>query len=196
MKQLFFLSLFLLSIANFEKQNVNLLYPNTQKSVENYTARAFVSRMLDGLGFRYYWATEGLSAKDLSYQLSQDSRTTEESLDHILDLSQTIVNSVLGIPSGTPQPKMSFEEKRNKTFKNMEQANQIFGTAEDLSKFTIVLKRGDKTYEFPFWNQLNDPISDALWHVGAGCFVQTIVWKYICKRSKCFYRNKELKSYD
>ena len=25
-------------------------------------------RMIDGLGFRYYWSTDGLRAKDLAYQ--------------------------------------------------------------------------------------------------------------------------------
>ena len=29
------------------------------------TAGAVVSRMLDGLGFRYYWATQGLQKEDL-----------------------------------------------------------------------------------------------------------------------------------
>lgn len=36
----------------------------------------------------------------------------------------------------------------------------------DLSEFNIVFKRGERSSEFPFWNQINGPISDALWHCG------------------------------
>ena len=31
---------------------------------ESYSQAAIVGRMIDGLGFRYYWATEGLNEKD------------------------------------------------------------------------------------------------------------------------------------
>jgi hypothetical protein len=30
----------------------------------------------------------------------------------------------------------------------------------------MVFVRGENTTEYPFWNQINGPISDALWHVG------------------------------
>ncbi len=33
---------------------------------ENYTPGTVVSRLVDGLGFRYYWATEGLREEDLT----------------------------------------------------------------------------------------------------------------------------------
>ena len=33
---------------------------------ETYTAGSVAARMLDGLGFRYYWATEGLNEDDLN----------------------------------------------------------------------------------------------------------------------------------
>ena len=36
----------------------------------------------------------------------------------------------------------------------------------ELKAFKIVFQRGDNRSEFPFWNQLNGPIADALWHVG------------------------------
>ena len=166
MKKLCCLFLLLFVSTNFQGQNTNLPYANIPEPAEDYTAGSVVSRMLDGLGFRYYWATEGLTEKDLSFQAGVDVRTTEETIDHILDLSQMIVNSALAIPNDTPQPTMSFEEKRKKTLKNLEEASRIFRTAEDLSKFTIVFQRGDKTYKFPFWNQLNGPVSDAIWHVG------------------------------
>lgn len=153
-------------MSHSQAQNSDLPYAKIPEAAENYTAGTVVSRMLDGLGFRYYWATEGLRFEDLSYKPNESARTTEETLDHVLGLTQVIVNSALGVANGEPQPDMTFEEKRKKTLKNIEKASQIFRKAEDLSKFTIVFKRGERTSEFPFWNQLNGPIGDALWHVG------------------------------
>jgi hypothetical protein len=37
---------------------------------------------------------------------------------------------------------------------------------DQLSDFKIVFQRGEATTEYPFWNQINGPIADALWHVG------------------------------
>lgn len=149
-----------------EAKNTELPYAQIPEAAETYNAGTVVSRMLDGLGFRYYWATEGLRPEDLSFRPGRLSRSTEETLDHILGLSQVIVNSALGVPNGKPQPEMTFEEKRKKTLLNIQKASQIFIKETNLSKFKIVFKRGDQTTEFPFWNQINGPISDALWHVG------------------------------
>ena len=166
MKRLLLLVTLLLFMSHSQAQNSDLPYAQIPEAAESYTAGTVVSRMLDGLGFRYYWATEGLRPEDLAYKPNETARTTEETLDHVLGLTQVIVNSALGVANGEPQPEMTFEEKRKKTLKNIEQASQIFRKADDLSKFTIVFKRGERTSEFPFWNQLNGPIGDALWHVG------------------------------
>lgn len=143
-----------------------LPYHQIPEAPKEFTAGSVVSRMIDGLGFRYYWATEGLRAEDLAFKPSKEARTTEETIDHILGLSQVILNSSLGVANEKPQPKMTYEEKRKKTLNNLKKASEIFLKAEDLSKFSIVFKRGENTTEFPFWNQINGPISDALWHVG------------------------------
>lgn len=143
-----------------------LPYDKIPDAPESYTAGSIVSRMIDGLGFRYYWATYGLRAEDLQYRPSKMARTSEETLDHILSLSQVILNSALGVPNTASLPEMTFEEKRKRTLLNLQQASAIFIKVEDLSKFTIVFGSGDKKIEFPFWNQINGPISDALWHVG------------------------------
>jgi hypothetical protein len=107
-----------------------------------------------------------LTDKDLAFKPSKEARTTEETIDHILGLSQVILNSALKVPNEKPQPKMTYAEKRKKTLENIQKASAIFKKAKDLSGYKIVFKRGDKTSEYPFWNQINGPISDALWHVG------------------------------
>jgi hypothetical protein len=135
-----------------------------------YTPETVVARMIDGLGFRFYWATEGLRPVDLAFKPSAEARTCEETIDHILGLSTIIINSIrqeVNTRSGEETSSLSFEAKRKKTLENLKMASDILKTVKDeLEKFKIVFKNGDKTTEFPFWNQINGPISDALWHVG------------------------------
>ena len=60
---------------------------------ENYTAETVAARMVDGLGFRYYWATEGLRETDLNYRPGDEARTSKETLQHIYELTKIIVNT-------------------------------------------------------------------------------------------------------
>ena len=129
---------------------------------KEYTAGTVASRMVDGLGFRYYWATEGLRAIDLAFKPNAEARTTEETIDHILGLSQILLNSTLKVANGAKQPTMTFAEKRKKTLENLQKASEILRQSSDVSEYKIVF---GKT-EFPLWNQLNGPIADAIWHVG------------------------------
>ena len=94
-------------------------------------------------------------------------RTSEETLDHILGLTNVVLNSALKkVNESIEIEGMSFEEKRAKTLNMLKQAADIFRETTDLSGFKIVFKRGESTTEYPFWNQINGPIADALWHVG------------------------------
>jgi len=134
---------------------------------ETYTAGTVVARTIDGLGFRYYWATEGLRADDLAYKPSPDGRTCAETIEHIYGLSKVIVNATLQKPNkNTNDPDMSFAEKRKQTLINIKTAADILRSSPDLSQFNIIFERESGTSEFPFWNNLNGPIEDAVWHCG------------------------------
>ena len=148
-------------------QNDKLPYYEIPEASETYTAGTVVARMVDGLGFRYYWATEGLRVEDLAFKPSQDARTTGETVDHIYGLSKTILNSALKKPNvPIEEAEMTFDEKRAKTLNLLKQAADIFRDSRDLTEFTMVFQRGENTTEYPFWNQINGPIADALWHCG------------------------------
>jgi len=131
---------------------------------ENFTAGTVSARMLDGLGFRYYWATEGLRVEDLNYKPSDESRTCKETVDHILGLSQMIVNATLKKANGTDDndPEMTFEQKRKQTLTNIKTAADILRSSEDVSQYKLIFG----TREVPFWNSINGPIEDAVWHCG------------------------------
>ncbi len=158
----FFLIVIVFSMNAQEK----LPYHQIPTAPETYTSTTVAARMIDGLGFRYYWATEGLRIEDLEFKPNDEARTTEETINHILGLSQVILNAVLKVPNGTPQPKMTFVEKRIKTLENLEKASTLLKASKDLADYKMVFQRQEKTTEFPFWNVINGPISDALWHVG------------------------------
>jgi len=135
-----------------------------------YTACTVAARMVDGLGFRYYWATEGLRQEDLIFKPNAEARTSEETIDHILGLTKMILNSVKKVANerSANEPKLSFEEKRRQTLLNIKMTSDILKASkeDDLDEYKIIFKNGDKTTEYPFWNQLNGPIEDAVWHVG------------------------------
>ncbi len=143
-------------------------YATIPEAPEFVTPGAMVSRMIDGLGFRYYWATEGLTPNELEYQPGNDSRTIAETMDHVYGLSLTILRSAQKRPRDVSkkQPQMDYVEKRKKTLENLAEAGALFKTTNDLAQHKIVFLRPKGTSEFPIWNQINGPIEDAVWHAG------------------------------
>lgn len=168
-KVLLIASLFcLISINAQDKMENKLPYHEIPEYDVEYTAGTVVARMIDGLGFRFYWATDGLRTEDLKYKPSEDARTAEETIDHIYGLTRVIYNSAIKEPNGgtTKDEGLSFKDKRKCTLEMLEKAANIFREAKDLNAHTIVFQRGENTSEYPFWNQINGPIADALWHCG------------------------------
>ena len=161
------LTLYAMNAQNTHKQE--LPYAEIPDYPEAYTPGSVVSRMIDGLGFRYYWATEKLREKDLAYRPGKDSRSVDETLDHILGLSKVILNSAMQRPndrSQANQEALSFQEKRSQTLNNLEQASMVFLESDNLEDHPLVFKNSEGITKFPFWNQINGPIADALWHCG------------------------------
>jgi len=166
-KNIVFLITIFLIMHTMTAQDQDLPYYEIPDYPENYNAGTVAARMVDGLGFRYYWATEGLRKEDLMYQPSDDARTTEETIDHILGLSTVIVNATLKLPNGkTDFSTLTFEQKRKKTLENLKKSADILRNSKDLGQFKIIFERDGKTTEYPFWNQINGPIEDAVWHCG------------------------------
>lgn len=166
-----FTCLLLLIALNVQSQDAmkdTLPYAEIPEAPENYTAGAVVSRMIDGLGFRYYWATEGLTEKDLAYTPGNDGRTIEQTLKHIYGLSAVIANAAKKQPTDRTieTPEMNYEEIRKATLENFKIASELLLVAEDLGEHAIVFKRANGESEFPFWNNINGPIEDAVWHAG------------------------------
>jgi hypothetical protein len=144
-------------------QRDSLPYATFPPTPDHYSAGAVVSRLLDGLGFHYYWATEGLRPIDLSFKPSPEARTSQETLEHIYSLSTMIIDATGGNQTPASQPK-TFKELRKATLDNFKKASTIIAGYSDHDMANLKVAFNGKT--LPFWNMINGPISDCLWHVG------------------------------
>lgn len=164
------LFLLLLPMTIFAQTNAELPYREIPAYPDSFTAENVAARSIDGLGFRFYWATEGLRVEDLAFRPTPESRSSEETIDHIMGLSTMMLNAVKNQPnirSGEETSPLSFEVKRRKTLENLHEASTLLkqpGTK--LEGLHIIRQNGENRTEFPFWNIMNGPLGDALWHVG------------------------------
>ena len=157
--------LFIVFVMTFGAQAQDKLpYYEIPESPETYTAGTVAARAVDGLGFRYYWATEGLRPEDLDFKPSPEARTSFQTIEHIYGLSKMIVNCTLKKDNNQKEEEeaLPFEDMRRATLINFKTAADILRTSDDISQYKIIF--GDR--EIPFWNQINGPIEDAVWHCG------------------------------
>jgi len=161
-----FLLFALLTASQIQSQSTmttKLPYYEIPEYPESYTAGSVAARLIDGLGFRYYWATEGLTEIDLAYKPNDDVRSTKETVEHIYNLSNVIVNAALKQPnSKNDMLEMTFNDIRIQTLMNLKTAADVLRLSDDISQYKIIF--GER--EIPFWNNINGPIADAIWHSG------------------------------
>lgn len=149
---------------------MNLPYQQIPDYPETYASGNILARLLDGMGYRYHWATEGLRPEDLDFRVSPDSRTTLETLEHIYTLSKTILNATENMPNIRPAniPEMALKDMRRQTLVNIQLARTACTEKSqgELADLKVIYQRGESRTEFPFWNVINGQIADALYHVG------------------------------
>ena len=154
----------------FSMNSQELPYKEIPSYPETYSSGNIVARMVDGLGFRYYWATEGMTAEDLSYRASEDSRSVLETLQHIYVMSENILNAPQSKPNIRLQElnQYSLEELRKMTLENLQQASELYAKMDkdDFESAKVIFQRGENKAEFPFWNMLNGMLSDCIYHTG------------------------------
>ncbi len=151
------------------QEHENLPYESIPEYPEEFTPGTVVSRMIDGLGFRYYWATEGLTEENLGFKPSATNRTIGETMDHIHGLARVIYMSALkeaNDPKTRPEIPSDYATKRKETLDYLKKASEIFLMSNNLEEHEVIFVRGTDEVRFPFWNQINGPIEDAVWHSG------------------------------
>ncbi|OEK01491.1 hypothetical protein BFP97_08140 [Roseivirga sp. 4D4] len=141
-------------------------FKNISKTESEFNSGNIAARMVEGLGFRYYWASEGLRAEDLEFDPVEEGRSSRQTIDHIYSLSRFLLSALENevFDAGNAR-EMSFEEVRTETLENFEKAVKILKGSEssDFADYNIKFANG---VGFPFWNAINGPISDAIYHTG------------------------------
>lgn len=159
--------LFTLSInAQTDKKEIDLPFSEIGEYPADFSQANIISRMIEGLGYRYYWATKSLTENDLNYKSSEDARSTIQIIEHIYSLTIMISSSFEKKEFKFTSVTYNYDELRTKTLLKLKYIHDELRSNPDFSQLFIKFERGGTKMEFPFWNQINGPISDALWHCG------------------------------
>lgn len=151
-------------------QNKPQPFAEIPPSPKAYTLGNVIARSVEGLGFRYHWATKGLRLEDLAYKPSPQGKTTFETLLHIYSLAETVYNVTQQKPNVRPPKDVptDFEILRQETLLLLQKAAKSFQSSspEKVETLPIIFEREGKTHRFPLWHLFNGPLADALYHTG------------------------------
>ncbi|PPK85427.1 hypothetical protein CLV84_2324 [Neolewinella xylanilytica] len=164
------LLLCLLATLPCRGQTDSLPYAEIADYPADYSAGNVLARMIDALGFRYYWATEGLKEQDLAYRPSEDARSGYETIEHVYGLSEMIRSVPRGDTMVRPEDleAISFAELREETLRRLAESSALYrGMSSEALADQRVMFSYDGTYsEHPLWNLINGPLADAIYHTG------------------------------
>ncbi|KAA3612691.1 MAG: hypothetical protein DWQ05_18765 [Calditrichaeota bacterium] len=134
----------------------------------NISAPNIICRMLAGIGFRFYWATEELTEVDYAFQPCEGARSIGATIEHIWDLLNWIYctiepdgKSKAGAAKQWRESSLELIEILEDSFSKMEK--------EDLAALQILQR--------PFWLIINGPLSDVLTHIGQIATLRRIAGK-------------------
>ena len=114
-------------------------------------------RLLDGLGFRLRWSTEGLSDDDYEFRPAPDCMSIEELVRHVRSLVNWVCLS-MGLDGFERGDDISLTRRHILEMIHALREALNSTSDEELKEITIDGR--------PFWHIINGPISDALTHVG------------------------------
>lgn len=150
----------------------NLPFHTIPDCPEENTAPNIIARFVDGLGFRYRWATEGLTENDLEFRPVEGSMDMMELLGHIYRIAAS-ANRFFGGERNRDQPE-TFALLRQQTLEHLAVLSQNLKSMESAELDNFKMTGRQEMQEIPFWYLLNGHIADALTHVG-----QILSWRRI-----------------
>lgn len=124
-----------------------------------------MARIVDGLAFRYHWATDGLRPEDYEFRPGGDSMSMLELQKHMLHLvfmiKQTVFNTDERETLSSDEPTVL----REAVLDNLRLVRAHLSSLSDeaLQSHEVLRRAGDR---YPVWNIMNGPLADALTHVG------------------------------
>jgi hypothetical protein len=133
------------------------------RSVAEYPPRqdanGVLIRLIDGLGYRFYWATEGLTPDDLAFSPGGGCMTIGELVGHVWGLAHWVHLNIFGEGPGAPRAEDPEDQR-----------DQILGMLFAIRTYARTIN-GEALFDLqidghPFWHIINGPLSDALTHTG------------------------------
>lgn len=129
-----------------------------------------LARMVEGIGFKYFWATEGLTESDLAYSPGNENRTLLQTLDHMYNMLDFTGYVLEGKTYPFPETEngWTFAVLRDQTLKRIAKIQQHLLSLEDqdLNGKSIHLTMNEQPMEFPIWHLFNGPLIDFMSHLG------------------------------
>ena len=137
---------------------------------ERLTTGSILARLVSGVGFRYYWATDGLTESDLRYSPGNNHRDLQQTLNHIYNMVDFVGSILEGKVFDFPEKEydLDFSEIRTRTLERISDVEQILlaGGENVLEKKTVQITLEGTPMEFSIWHLLNGPLLDSIFHLG------------------------------
>lgn len=127
------------------------------------TAGAVLGRLVESVGFRFRWATEGMRDADLPYKPAPDCMTHAELLFHIHDLLVS-AGRTAGLP---PEPELPEPAPSD-----LLRARVLDLCVRLSGKLTSMSENELSGCTPRLWNMINGPVADCLTHIG-----QVLSWR-------------------
>ncbi|GGF28291.1 DinB family protein [Echinicola rosea] len=124
------------------------------------TTGTVAARMVESLGFRYRYASQGLKDENMDFRTSEEARTIGETIQHIYGLTMVIHDAVLNEPYDQKEG-LNPMQAREESLHLLKAVYDRLLSMND-AEVEAINVRGDH----PFWILINGPLADALWHSG------------------------------
>jgi hypothetical protein len=144
---------------------IELPYTKIPEPPKTMSATTVLIRLIDGIGFRYRWATEGLKEIDMNFQPCGTSMTVQELLAHIHGLLM-ISESYLTDKDLVKIEPVKLDERRRLTLDTVLRIRESLLESDDGYLADRMYKVPWSSEELPVWYVINGPLSDVLTHIG------------------------------
>jgi hypothetical protein len=133
-----------------------------------------LARFVDSMGFRYRWATEGLTSEAMTFRAVEGAMTLGEVLGHLCVLvrwtESSVRSSLAGENAGSYMdfvdvPK-ALDDLRADTLEGLVELRTLFAGADPELLAAATITGHPNHGPQPFWCVLNGPLADFLNHVG------------------------------
>ena len=142
--------------------NQELPFKDISQTPNELTVTNTLLRMVEGLAFRYRWATENLSEENIKFRPHSTSMSIEEVNSHIFDL----VDSTYRVFGGEKQNKKSLNSFQKIREANLFLLKKLVTLLREMNDSELVEMEKNTSRKLPFWYWINGPLADALTHVG------------------------------